>query len=72
MAAWGPSRQHSALCVTTPFDDNTATAGNGVMIALKVDSQEQVRARLLSSAATTREIRGRAVNMGSMVATSET
>jgi uncharacterized glyoxalase superfamily protein PhnB len=53
MAAWGPSRQHSALCVTTPFDDNTATAGNGVMIALKVDSQEQVRA-----------LHGKAVELG--------
>lgn len=44
MAAWGPSRQQTALCVTTPFDDNSATAGNGVMIALKVSSQKQVRA----------------------------
>lgn len=44
MAAWGPSRQQTALCVTTPFDDNSATAGNGVMIAFKVGSHEQVRA----------------------------
>jgi hypothetical protein len=71
--------------VTTPFDDNSATAGNGVMIALKVGSQEQVRAFHAKAvelgghnegdpgpAAITREIRGRAVIMGSMAATSET
>ena len=46
MAAWGPSREQSTLCVTTPFDNNPAIAGNGVMIALKVDNQEQVRALL--------------------------
>ena len=44
MAAWGPSREHAALCVTIPYDGKAATAGNGVMIALKVSSQEQVRA----------------------------
>ena len=44
MAAWGPSRQEAALCLTTPFDGNAATVGNGVMIAFKVGSREQVNA----------------------------
>jgi predicted lactoylglutathione lyase len=44
MAAWGPSRQETALCVTAPYDGNTATVGNGVMIALKVGNREQVDA----------------------------
>ncbi len=43
MAAWGPSREQPALCLTTPFDREAATVGNGVMIALKVTSQEQVK-----------------------------
>ncbi len=42
MAAWGPSREHPALCITAPFDGNPATIGNGVMIALKVASKQQV------------------------------
>ena len=33
-----------ALSVTYPFDGNAATAGNGVMVALAVDSQEKVKA----------------------------
>ena len=44
MAAWGPSRQEAALCLAAPFDGNAATVGNGVMIALKVGSREQVDA----------------------------
>ena len=44
MAAWGPSRERPALCVTKPFDGASATVGNGVMIAIKVASQEQVQA----------------------------
>ncbi|MBL4634728.1 MAG: VOC family protein [Kofleriaceae bacterium] len=44
MAAWGPSRQETALCLTTPFDGNPASVGNGVMIALKVGTREQVHA----------------------------
>lgn len=43
MAAWGPSRQLPAFCVSTPFNGKAATVGNGVMIALKVASQEQVK-----------------------------
>ncbi len=44
MAAWGPSRQEAALCLTKPEDGNAATVGNGVMIALKVGNREQVNA----------------------------
>lgn len=44
MAAWGASRDLPSLCVTKPFDGEKATVGNGVMVALKVDSQEQVDA----------------------------
>jgi len=44
MAAWGPSRQEPALCVTAPFDGAAATVGNGVMVALKMKSREQVDA----------------------------
>ena len=31
-----------ALAITKPFDGNKATVGNGVMIALQVDSPEKV------------------------------
>lgn len=44
MAAWGPSRQEAAFCVATPYDGDAATVGNGVMVALKVGSREQVAA----------------------------
>lgn len=44
MAAWGPSRQETALCLAVPYDGNTGTVGNGVMIALKMNSREQVNA----------------------------
>jgi len=44
MAAWGPSRQQASLCLTTPYDGQAATIGNGVMVALKLDSREQVDA----------------------------
>ena len=44
MAAWGPSRDETALCLTRPNDGNAATVGNGVMVALKVANQEQVKA----------------------------
>lgn len=44
MAAWGPSRQEAAFCVTVPYDGNTASVGNGNMIALKVSSREEVAA----------------------------
>ncbi len=44
MAAWGSSRSTPAFCITTPHDGNAASIGNGVMIALKVESPEQVDA----------------------------
>ena len=44
MAAWGPSRDMPALCVTAPHDGEPATAGNGTMIALRVSTNEQVHA----------------------------
>ena len=40
--AWAVSPGKSALSVTKPFDGNPATVGNGVMVALAVDSQEKV------------------------------
>jgi predicted lactoylglutathione lyase len=42
MAAWGVSREETALCITKPFDGERATVGNGVMIALKMNSQAEV------------------------------
>ena len=38
MAAWGSSRNDPAFCIAKPYDDNPASVGNGVMIALKVKS----------------------------------
>lgn len=40
--AWAVSPGKPALSVTKPFDGNPATVGNGVMVALGVDSQEKV------------------------------
>lgn len=40
--AWGVSPEKPGLAITKPFDGNKATVGNGVMIALQVDSPEQV------------------------------
>jgi catechol 2,3-dioxygenase-like lactoylglutathione lyase family enzyme len=42
MAAWGTSRAETALCVARPFNRQTASLGNGVMVAFKVDCAEQV------------------------------
>ena len=42
--AWAVSPGKPALSVTKPFDGNPATVGNGVMIALAVDSKEKVDA----------------------------
>ncbi len=42
MAAWGPSREEAALCITIPFDGKPASFGNGTMIALKAKNKEQV------------------------------
>ena len=42
--AWGTSMEEPGFSVTKPYDGNPATVGNGVMIALKMDSTEQVDA----------------------------
>lgn len=42
MAAWGSSRNEPALCVAIPHDGNSASIGNGTMIALKVKTSEEV------------------------------
>lgn len=42
MAAWGASRNDPAFCIAKPHNGNSASVGNGVMIALKVNSTEQV------------------------------
>jgi predicted lactoylglutathione lyase len=42
--AWATSPNAPALSVTKPFDDNAATVGNGVMVALVMDSHEKVDA----------------------------
>lgn len=40
--AWGVAPDKPSLAVMTPFDGNAATVGNGVMVALVVDSHEKV------------------------------
>lgn len=39
---WGVSWDKPSLGVVTPFDGNPATVGNGVMVALVVDSRDKV------------------------------
>jgi catechol 2,3-dioxygenase-like lactoylglutathione lyase family enzyme len=41
---WGVSPKQPALGVMKPYDGNPATVGNGVMVALVVDSREKVDA----------------------------
>ncbi len=40
--AWGVSPTQPALGVIKPFDGNPATVGNGVMVALILDSREKI------------------------------
>ena len=40
--AWAASANSSGFAVTRPFDGNPATVGNGMMVALVVDSKERV------------------------------
>lgn len=40
--AWAVSPNKPGLSVTRPFDGNPATAGNGTMVALAVDSKDMV------------------------------
>jgi predicted lactoylglutathione lyase len=42
--AWAISARVPALSVIEPFDGNAATVGNGVMVALAMDSREKVDA----------------------------
>jgi predicted lactoylglutathione lyase len=42
--AWSTSPSGPALSVTNPFDGNVATVGNGVMVALVMDSHDKVDA----------------------------
>ena len=42
--AWSVAPDKPALSVTLPFDGNPATVGNGVMVALVVDSPDKVDA----------------------------
>ena len=40
--AWGVAPDKPGLGVMTPYDEKAATVGNGVMVALVVDSKEKV------------------------------
>ncbi|MEM7279151.1 MAG: VOC family protein [Pseudomonadota bacterium] len=40
--AWAPGPDMPGFSITKPFDGNTASVGNGVMIALVVDEKEKV------------------------------
>ena len=42
--AWGRSMKEPGVSIAKPFDGNPATVGNGVMIAIAVDSPEKVDA----------------------------
>ncbi|MEJ6003429.1 VOC family protein [Paucibacter soli] len=42
--AWGTGMDKPGFGVMLPFDGQPATVGNGVMVALVVDSQDKVRA----------------------------
>lgn len=42
--AWATSPQAPVLSVIKPFDGNAATVGNGVMVALAMDSRDNVDA----------------------------
>ncbi len=40
--AWGTTMDQPALAIMVPFDQKAATAGNGTMVAIAVDSHEKV------------------------------
>ena len=42
--AWGTSMGSPAISICKPHDGNPATVGNGVMVAIPVDSKEKVDA----------------------------
>ncbi len=39
---WGVAQNRPSLAIMKPYDGNAATVGNGVMVALVVDSREKV------------------------------
>lgn len=41
---WGASMEEAAVGVTTPFDDQAATIGNGVMVAMQAANEDEVKA----------------------------
>ena len=41
---WGTSMEDAGLALTKPFDGNAATVGNGVMVAIRAKSEEEVGA----------------------------
>jgi predicted lactoylglutathione lyase len=41
---WGASMEEAAVGVTTPFDNSEASIGNGVMVAMQAENEEQVQA----------------------------
>lgn len=41
--AWGEMGGAPGIAATKPFDGQAASAGNGVMVALQADSEEQVQ-----------------------------
>ncbi|HET9975943.1 MAG TPA: VOC family protein [Burkholderiaceae bacterium] len=42
-SAWGAAANKPALGVMTPYDKQPATAGNGTMVAIAVDSKDKVQ-----------------------------
>jgi len=42
--AWSVAPGEPGLAITKPFDGNTATVGNGIMVALAVETPQQVDA----------------------------
>ena len=44
--AWAVAPDKPGLSITRPFDGNPATAGNGTMVALAVDSPEMVHSSI--------------------------
>ncbi len=42
--AWSNAPGSAGVCITKAFDGNEATVGNGVMVAINVDSREKVDA----------------------------
>jgi catechol 2,3-dioxygenase-like lactoylglutathione lyase family enzyme len=42
--AWGPQRGSPMMSIIKPFDGKPATVGNGVMVAIAVDTEAQVKA----------------------------